>query len=219
MVAAAAATLVAAGTVAATEGDQQARLERLLGQERAGAAVGLGDLALPPPAERGVAARPLDPVTEIEDRIARAEPTGGPQWRCLAEALYHEARGEPLRGQIAVAEVILNRVDSRWYPDTVCAVVRQGTGQLHMCQFSYYCDGRPDTIRDRRAWAAVGRVARVMLDGAERPLTDGAMFYHTRAVNPYWASVFTETTTIGAHIFYVDETRPLGTRVASNASD
>jgi spore germination cell wall hydrolase CwlJ-like protein len=75
------------------------------------------------------------------DRLPRA--TGDAQWRCLAEAIYFEARGEPLAGQIAVAEAVLNRVDSPHYPDTICAVTNQGVGRGRACQFSYACDGRP----------------------------------------------------------------------------
>ncbi len=132
---------------------------------------------------------------------------GGPQWQCLAEALYFEARGETVEGMVAVAEVILNRVDSGRYPDTVCGVVNQGTGQLHACQFSYTCDGLPETIAEPRAFRRVGKVARAMLDGAPRKLTDGATHYHTAAVSPSWADVFKRTGRIGVHLFYREEWR------------
>ncbi|MEY8840212.1 cell wall hydrolase, partial [Cribrihabitans sp. XS_ASV171] len=77
------------------------------------------------------------------DRLPKAE--GGEQFRCLAEALYFEARGEPVKGQFAVAEVILNRVESSRYPDTFCGVIRQGTGRKYQCQFTFTCDGRAET--------------------------------------------------------------------------
>ena len=128
--------------------------------------------------------------------------TGGADWRCLTEALYFEARGEGVVGQFAVAEVILNRVDSRRFPASVCGVVNQGTGRLWQCQFTYRCDGLPETVRDRRSWQRLGKIARLALDGAPRDLTRGAMFYHTRAVSPSWSRVFFRTTTIGAHHFY-----------------
>lgn len=128
--------------------------------------------------------------------------SGGAQWRCLAEALYFEARGEQVKGIFAVAEVILNRVDSRHYPGSVCGVVHQGTGKKFQCQFTWTCDGHSDTIRERAAWVKVGKVARLMLDGAARPLTHGATHYHTRAVNPRWARRFAHTVTIGSHRFY-----------------
>lgn len=133
---------------------------------------------------------------------AKAE--GDQQWRCLAEALYFEARGEDLAGQVAVAEVILNRVDSGAFPKTVCAVIRQGasSGKLNACQFSFKCDGRSEDIAERDAFERVGRVARVMLDGMPRILTHGATYYHTNAVRPRWARRFEETAEIGPHLFY-----------------
>ena len=127
---------------------------------------------------------------------------GGAQHDCLTEALYFEARGEGVRGQYAVAEVILNRVDSQQFPGNVCAVVAQGTGARHACQFTYTCDGRPESVTDRAAWDRLGRIAQSMLDGAPRVLTAGATHYHTRAVDPGWAEVYPQTAAIGAHLFY-----------------
>ncbi len=128
--------------------------------------------------------------------------SGGAEWRCLAEALYFEARGETLRGQFAVAEVILNRVASSSYPNTVCGVINQGTGKKYACQFTYTCDGLPEKISEKGAWEQVGKVAQAMLAGAPRNLTHGAMFYHTKHVRPSWASKFQKTATIGVHYFY-----------------
>ncbi len=128
--------------------------------------------------------------------------SGNAQWQCLSEALYFEARGESVKGQFAVAEVILNRVDSASFPDSVCGVVKQGTGRRFQCQFTYFCDGYKDTISERGAWDRVSKVAKIMLDGKERELTGGATHYHTRAVRPRWARKFPRTATIGAHYFY-----------------
>ena len=136
---------------------------------------------------------------------------GDAQWRCLAEALYFEARGESVKGQFAVAEVILNRVDSVEFPDSICGVIKQGTGRKYACQFTYTCDGHPETISESRAFEQVGKVAKLMVSGAPRQLTNGATHYHTRAVNPRWARVFPRTTTIGVHHFY-----KMPTRVSSN---
>ena len=122
--------------------------------------------------------------------------------RCLSEALYFEARGESLRGQFAVAEVILNRVDSALYPDTVCGVINQGTGRKYQCQFTYTCDGNPKVVREKDAFAVSAKVASVMVSGAPRALTDGATHYHTKAVRPNWSRTFPRTTTIGVHHFY-----------------
>lgn len=132
---------------------------------------------------------------------------GGDQWSCLAEALYFEARGESLKGVIGVAEVILNRVDDRRYPDSVCGVVNQGTGERYRCQFTYTCDGRPETISEKKAYQKVGKVARFMLDSNVRELTGGATHYHTKSVYPRWARVFPRTATIGDHIFYREPSR------------
>lgn len=132
---------------------------------------------------------------------------GGKDWACLAEALYFEARGESLRGQFAVAEVILNRVESVEFPNTVCGVVNQGTGRKFACQFTFTCDGRAETITEPRAHERAGKIARIMLDGAPRLLTEGATHYHTIAVKPSWSRVFPRTATIGYHHFYRMPTR------------
>jgi spore germination cell wall hydrolase CwlJ-like protein len=127
-------------------------------------------------------------------------PTGGAQWECLSKAIYFEARGETLRGQFAVAEVILNRVDSQDYPSTICGVVQQRGGGG--CQFSYICDGRADRMRDPEAMWRAERIAAAMMNGAPRALTMGATHFHTRQVRPGWARRFPQTAAIGAHLFY-----------------
>ena len=134
-------------------------------------------------------------------------PSGGKEWSCLAEALYFEARGEEINGIVGVAEVILNRVDDRRYPGSVCGVINQGTGERYRCQFTYTCDGKPETISEQAAYARVGKIAKLMLDGAPRDLTDGATHYHTKSVNPRWSRVFPRTTTIGYHHFYREPDR------------
>lgn len=124
---------------------------------------------------------------------------------CLSEALYHEARGEGARGQAAVAEVILNRVDSRRFPRTVCGVVNQPS------QFSYTIGGRKP-IRNKAAYLRARAIAENALAGAPRVLTGGATYFHTPAVRPAWSRRFQRTVRIGQHIFY----RRGGQRVASN---
>ncbi|MEW9919029.1 cell wall hydrolase [Marimonas sp. MJW-29] len=128
--------------------------------------------------------------------------SGSEQWRCLAEALYFEARGETVKGQFAVAEVILNRVKSQRFPGSVCGVINQGTGKKYQCQFTYTCDGHAEVIAEPAAFARVGKVARYMLDGKVPSLTDGATHYHTTAVRPRWSKVYTRTAKIGVHLFY-----------------
>lgn len=132
---------------------------------------------------------------------------GDVQSACLAEALYFEARGESVRGQFAVAEVILNRADISEYPATVCDVIHQGTGRKYQCQFTYTCDGQAKNIHNPVIFDQVDKVARLMVQGAPRGLTDGATHYHTTAVSPSWARSFPRTTTIGVHHFYRMPTR------------
>lgn len=134
------------------------------------------------------------------DRMPVAK--GGAEWSCLTEALYFEARGESVEGIFGVAEVILNRVDDPRYPSSVCKVVNQGTGERYRCQFTYTCDGRPEVMNESRARDMVGKIARIMLNGAPRLLTDGATHYHTKSVKPRWARIFPMTATIGFHNFY-----------------
>lgn len=122
--------------------------------------------------------------------------SGDEQWQCLTTALYHEARGESVRGQFAVAEVILNRADSPAYPRSICGVVNQG------CQFSYTCDGKSDRAKEKGAWIRAGKIARLMMDGAPRALTAGATHFHTVNIRPSWSRRFERTAAIGAHLFY-----------------
>ncbi len=133
---------------------------------------------------------------------AQPKASGDAHWRCLAEALYFEARGETVKGQFAVAEVIMNRVKSTRFPGSVCGVINQGTGRKYQCQFTYTCDGNSEAINEPRAWDRVAKVARAMLDGRAPALTNGATHYHTTAVNPRWARVYTRTAAIGVHLFY-----------------
>lgn len=127
---------------------------------------------------------------------------GGNEWACLSEALYFEARGETVKGQFAVAEVILNRVESARFPDSICGVIRQGTGKRYQCQFTYTCDGHKEIVAEPQAMRRVAKVARATLDGKVPALTDGATHYHTTAVRPKWSRVYTRTAKIGVHIFY-----------------
>ncbi|PRY78388.1 cell wall hydrolase [Yoonia maritima] len=182
------------------------RLGAILGQEREALAVVPDSrlnllTSLPPADERGVDTQTGE-IYNREYLATQPAATGGDQWECLSEALYFEARGESVEGLFAVGEVILNRVDSNSYPDSLCAVINQGTGRRFACQFTYTCDGRAEVIAEPRAWARVGKVARILIDGAPRVLTGGATHYHTKAVNPSWAQRFPRTASIGSHYFY-----------------
>ena len=130
---------------------------------------------------------------------------GGKNWECLANAIYFEARGEIIKGQYAVAEVILNRVASPAYPNNVCAVVYQGSARRNACQFSFMCDGRAEYIREPKAFLQSGKIAKIMLNGAPRELTKGALFYHAKSVSPIWIKKMRRTATIGYHHFYIEQ--------------
>ena len=131
---------------------------------------------------------------------------------CLAQAIYHEARGEPEEGQWAVATVILNRVKSSRYPDTVCGVVYQNARHRNRCQFSFACDGRPDEggIGNRivrESWVRANLISRAALDrfragSPQLSLPESVLYYHNRSVRPPWAASMHSVTRIGGHIFY-----------------
>jgi spore germination cell wall hydrolase CwlJ-like protein len=122
--------------------------------------------------------------------------------RCMAEAIYYEARSESRQGQLAVAEVVVNRVRSKFYPDTICGVVYQGSERSTGCQFSFTCDGSMKARPRGAAWREANALASQVLMGAVRPVTHRATHYHTTAIDPYWSASLVETTRIGAHVFY-----------------
>ena len=122
--------------------------------------------------------------------------------RCLALNIYHEARSESRKGQIAVARVTLNRVESQAFPDSVCAVVKQGGEKRHQCQFSWWCDGKSDRPVDSRAWRRSLEIGRQALANKAADPTEGALFYHADYVKPQWSKVFDRTARIGRHLFY-----------------
>lgn len=186
-------------------GAEKTQLKGLSGEALAAIATG-PEKAAPAPAMPKVRLKKMDPKLqpEVEYSVAwlmsQPEPAGDQNWQCLTEAIYFEARGETLKGQFAVAEVILNRVDSGLYPRSICGVVHQRGGGA--CQFSFVCDGYADKMREPGARAIAARIARVMLDGAPRVLTEGATHFHTRNVRPGWSHRFARTASIGSHLFY-----------------
>jgi len=120
---------------------------------------------------------------------------------CLALNVYHEARGEPRDGQLAVAMVVMNRVKDPRFPNNVCDVVKQG-GEAQGCQFSWWCDGRSDRPTDPAAWAQSRRLAEEVLAGQLEDPTDGALWYHADHIKPGWKMAITQGPTIGRHVFY-----------------
>ncbi|GLQ10733.1 hypothetical protein GCM10007913_26650 [Devosia yakushimensis] len=122
---------------------------------------------------------------------------------CLATAIYFEARGEAYRGQVAVAQVVLNRVKDHRYPDTICGVVFQNQHRRNSCQFSFACDGIPEVVNDQKSWAQAEDIAKRFTDG-ELYLTEvgDATHYHATYVRPAWAPRMQKVTQIGLHVFY-----------------
>ena len=122
--------------------------------------------------------------------------------RCLSTAIYFEARGEPVRGQIAVAQVILNRVRSPLFPETICGVVYQG--QMHPgCQFSFTCDGHTDNPRNDDQWALARDIAKKITAGELwLPEVGYSTYYHANYVSPAWIGDMNKIDKIGRHIFY-----------------
>ena len=122
--------------------------------------------------------------------------------KCLSEALYFEARGEQIEGQIAVADVIINRKNSKRFPSTVCGVVSEGSHKRNACQFSYNCDGKLELIYDKKTYRRIVKLSSMILNGAFSDVTNGATFFHASEVSPSWSKKFKKTRKIGRHIFY-----------------
>ncbi|MHA7774141.1 cell wall hydrolase [Roseibium sp. M-1] len=123
--------------------------------------------------------------------------------RCLAEAIYFEARGESEDGQVAVAQVVLNRVKNPAYPDTICGVVYQNRHKRNRCQFSFACDGIKDKIASPAAWSTAQRLSREVLNGSRySKMVDASTHYHATYVNPRWAKAMAKRGQVGLHIFY-----------------
>jgi len=122
---------------------------------------------------------------------------------CLSKAIYFEARNEPIRGQMAVAQVVLNRVFSPYYPNDICAVVYQNAHRHLSCQFTFACDGKPETIRERGAWARAQRIARQALEAKVwLPDVGKSTHYHAAYVRPYWIREMNKMVRHGLHTFY-----------------
>ena len=121
---------------------------------------------------------------------------------CLADAIYYEARSESRSGQVAVAQVIQNRVASKHFPDTICDVVYQGSERRTGCQFSFTCDGSMDRPLNVESWDESMDVARFVLTQTPRSLGGRSTHYHTTAVNPVWSATLEQTRQVGSHIFY-----------------
>ncbi len=121
--------------------------------------------------------------------------------RCLALAMYWEAKAEGAAGMRAVGQVVLNRVAHPKFPGTVCGVVRQG-GEQPPCQFSWWCDGKSDQPTEAQSWALAQRLARGLLADRPKDPTRGALFFHSTRISTPWVLPRQRTAQIGSHIFY-----------------
>ncbi|MAL38250.1 MAG: hypothetical protein CMK95_19875 [Pseudomonas sp.] len=142
---------------------------------------------------------------------AHASDENGDEY-CLAQNIYFEAGNQPLAGKIAVAQVVLNRLEHNSYPETICGVIYQAKWKenwrgtmvpiRNQCQFSWFCDGKSDEPLDTKTWLLSLIVARDVVDGFYGDITEGATHYHSVYVSPYWADSLNETVIINEHIFY-----------------
>ncbi|MFQ5563844.1 MAG: cell wall hydrolase [Parvularculaceae bacterium] len=126
----------------------------------------------------------------------------GEERKCLTEAMYFEARSEPRVGQLAVADVVLNRVASPVYPNSICEVVYQGAERRTGCQFSFTCDGSLKGRVSKRKWKEIDDLSVAVLSGVRAPVSRNATHYHATYVSPPWAETLTPTATVGSHKFY-----------------
>ena len=147
----------------------------------------------------GIDQRPRSPA----ERLAITGTARAKAEKCLANAVYFEARGESVRGQIAVAQVVMNRVFSPFYPNDVCGVVYQNSGRHLACQFTFACDGIPDIVTEPDAWERAKRIARDMLDGKLwMPEVSKSTHYHAYWVHPDWVNEMKKVYRLGVHTFY-----------------
>jgi spore germination cell wall hydrolase CwlJ-like protein len=131
------------------------------------------------------------------------EKARGKHEKCLAEAVYFEARGEAVRGQIAVAQVVMNRAFSGFYPNTVCGVVYQNKHRHLACQFTFACDNVADVVREPDMWDRAKKIARAMLDGQLwLPEVAKSTHYHAYWVHPSWVHEMKKMYRFGVHTFY-----------------
>jgi len=147
----------------------------------------------------GIDQRPRSPAERLAlTGVARAKAE-----KCLANAVYFGARGESVRGQIAVAQVVMNRVFSPFYPNDVCGVVYQNAHRHNACQFTFACDGIPDIVTEPDAWERAKRIARDMLDGKLwMPEVSKSTHYHAYWVRPDWVGEMKKVYKLGVHTFY-----------------
>jgi spore germination cell wall hydrolase CwlJ-like protein len=124
---------------------------------------------------------------------------------CLARTIYWEARGTDKTVMHAIANVVMNRLGHEGFPNTICGIVKQGRGE-HSCQFSWWCDGLPDSAQEEKSYEAAKEIARKALNRQLNDLTGGALYFYSKGVTPAWSKKYVRTARIGTFEFY----RPSG---------
>jgi len=155
-----------------------------------------------PPNVTALAATGKTATKPAETKTASVTEKRNRELMCLAKAVYFEARGESETGQLAVAQVVLNRVAHPFYPDTICDVVFQNQQRRNKCQFSFACDGRSDRPRNQAAWAGAIKLAKKSMHGTRVGAVGKSTHYHATYVNPRWAREMVRQKRIGKHVFY-----------------
>ena len=156
----------------------------------------------------------LEVIPQVEDKSSWYD-IAQKNTECLATNIYFEARGESYEGQKAVAFVTLNRVESNKFPDDICSVVYQAKHSewwaehedrlvpiRNKCQFSWYCDGKSDRIRNSSDYQRLYSLAAEVITGRHEDNTEGALWYHANYVQPDWRLAYAKTVDIDDHIFY-----------------
>ncbi len=141
----------------------------------------------------------LKPVQVREEKLDKKE------LECMASNIYFEAATQSRAGKIAVAQVTMNRVFSAEFPDSVCGVVFQGPKVAKnklACQFSWFCDGKPDVVRSKRLWRECIYIAKYVMKGGVPDITYSSTHYHAHYVDPWWSKKMERTIVLGDHIFY-----------------
>jgi hypothetical protein len=159
-------------------------------------------IRLPSPTKGVVTGDDATPKSPAE-RLGLAGKDRAKAEKCLADAIYFESRGETERGQIAVAQVVINRVFSGYYPEDVCGTVYQNAHRHLACQFTFACEGKKLIVNDQSSWARATRISRGMLDGKLWLNEVGkATHYHANWVRPRWVREMRTIQKIGVHTFY-----------------
>jgi spore germination cell wall hydrolase CwlJ-like protein len=188
------ATILLVGQATAADQEQKAQSA----QSKAGVleqnSAAKGSKATPTPSEiiTKTEAQAVDPVGEepLEHAIT-----------CLSRTIYWEAKGEGAAGMEAIANVVMNRLGHKGFPNTICEVVRQGH-EKGACQFSWWCDGRSDDAQEEKSYAIAKEIARKALNRQLTDRTGGALYFHQHKVTPSWSAEYIKTVEIGEHVFY-----------------